>query len=167
MKNSIKLAIVAALAASLSAPAMALGEREKSALMGFAGALVLGHVLGGNRAPQQQAHPMPQYYPMQQAPQPQIEVYNNIPAPQPQYAPQPVYMPAPQPQYQQQYPQQPYGQPQEFQRNQAPEPPQNWQPRGEPQEAPQQRSDKPIDRNGVAPEDVDIQKMFYFGNKKK
>lgn len=49
MKKSIKIAIVAALAASLSAPALALGEREKSALMGFAGALVLGHVLGGGQ----------------------------------------------------------------------------------------------------------------------
>ena len=100
MKKSIKIAIVAALAASLSAPALALGDREKSALMGFAGALVLGHVLGGGQ--RQAPQPQPMYYPAQQ-PAPQIEVYNNIPAPQ-QYAPQPIQYPVPQPapQYHQQ-----------------------------------------------------------------
>lgn len=113
MKKSIKIAIVAALAASLSAPALALGDREKSALMGFAGALVLGHVLGGGQ--RQAPQPQPMYYPAQQ-PAPQIEVYNNMPAPQ-QYAPQPIQYPVPQPapQYQQQqYAPQPvngYGQP--------------------------------------------------------
>jgi hypothetical protein len=75
------------------------------------------------------------------------------------------------------YPPQGYPQqapPQQFARGGAPEPPPGWQPRGaEPQqqmteeEAHRATLTKPIDRNGVAPADVDIAKMFYCGNKKK
>jgi|GEM_PF-2497905 len=63
--------------------------------------------------------------------------------------------------------------PRQEERSRAPEPPQNWQPRQEPQEPqtqqepPQRDQNKPIDRNKVAPADVDIQNIFYFGNKKK
>ena len=72
------------------------------------------------------------------------------------------------------YPQQGYPpQAQQFARSGPAEPPPGWQPRGEAPpmggEAEEQRAklDKPIDRNGVAPADVNIEKMFYFGNKKK
>ncbi len=76
--------------------------------------------------------------------------------------------PAPQPQQWQQ--QAPPRQEYEEQRSRAPEPPQGWQPRNdERSEAPQEQrpQSKPIDRNGVAPADVNIEKMFYFGNKKR
>ena len=67
----------------------------------------------------------------------------------------------PQQQWQQAPPQQQW--------QQAP-PPQQWQqappPQSYPQQEPQRRQDHPIDRNGVAPADVSIEKMFYFGNKK-
>ena len=111
-------------------------------------------------------------------------------APAPEPAPQQVYsqpMGPPQgynPYAQQGYPQQNYPQQgapqnypqpgQQFARGGAPEPPPGWQPRGaEPQqmmteeEAHRATLTKPIDRNGVAPADVDITKMFYCGNKKK
>jgi hypothetical protein len=50
----------------------------------------------------------------------------------------------------------------------APEPPQQqWPQQAPPQQAaPERRLDKPIDRNGVAPADVSIEKIFYFGNKR-
>lgn len=83
----------------------------------------------------------------------------SVQQPPPQYAQQPQQYPS-----QQQSLEQGYSQ--GFQRQQDPEHPQNWQPRNEQQEAPQPKN-QPIDRNGVAPADVDIQKMFYFGNKKK
>jgi hypothetical protein len=64
-------------------------------------------------------------------------------------------------------PQQPYPQqapPQQW--PQAP-PQQQWPQQAPPQQtAPERRLDKPIDRNGVAPADVSIEKMFYFGNKR-
>lgn len=37
--------------------------------------------------------------------------------------------------------------------------------REEPAQQPKQQETKPIDRNGVAPSDVSIEKMFYCGNK--
>ncbi len=76
--------------------------------------------------------------------------------------------PAPQPPWQQQQtpPRQEYD---DYQRSRAPEPPQGWQPRNDERPEPQEQrpANKPIDRNGVAPADVNIEKMFYFGNKKR
>jgi len=34
------------------------------------------------------------------------------------------------------------------------------------EKTPSDATDKPIDRNGVAPSEVSIEKMFYFGNKR-
>jgi len=77
------------------------------------------------------------------------------------YAPQ-----APYPQ-QQAYPQQSaqnpaFGGPQPYAQGY----PQQQQAYAEPVQEERRPSDKPIDRNGVAPSSVSIEKMFYFGNKK-
>ena len=86
------------------------------------------------------------------------------------------YAPYPPPNFQQQFvQQQAYAQPAY---GGPAEPPPGWQPRGAQQmvqQVPHEETDmerkakltKPIDRNGVAPADVSIENMFYFGNKKK
>jgi hypothetical protein len=93
-----------------------------------------------------------------------VQMYADVPPPQPQ-EPVPRYAQQPQQGYPQ-YPQQGY--PQQY-------PPQGYPPQGYPQQYPQQPpagrerppEARPIDRNGVAPSDVSVEKFFYSGSKKK
>jgi hypothetical protein len=117
-----------------------------------------------------------------------VQMYADVP-PQQQQQPVPRYAQegyAQQPQYAQGGPQgyaQGYGQPQSF-AQQAPQGyAQQQASQGQPQQAPQGTwnqpfppqmrggdkvpETKPIDRNGVAPSDVSVEKFFYMGNKKK
>ncbi len=92
-------------------------------------------------------------------------------AQEPRPEPQQYVQQASQPHYPQQYPS-PYGQQEQSFSRGAPEPPQGWQPRGGGQPTqqyaePSAPATRPIDRNGVAPSEVSIEKFFYYGNKKK
>jgi hypothetical protein len=90
------------------------------------------------------AAPVPVQPVQQQAPSGSQFAYQQAPSMSPQ---------SPQPQYAQQG----YAQaPQQAQ----------YAPQGYPQEAPKKPLDQPIDRNGIAPSSISIEKFFYAGGKR-
>jgi len=97
----------------------------------------------------------------QQAGPTRVLMYADAP---PQQAPPPV------PRYAQEgYPQPAYPPQQWQQAPPQPAPPQGWNQPYPPQMrgGDKPAETKPIDRNGVAPSDVSVEKFFYMGNKKK